>query len=307
MRIVFAGTPDFAVPSLKALLASEHRVIAVYTQPDRPAGRGQKLTSCPVKEVALSHRLPVFQPATLRSEQAIEAFARLKPDLLVVAAYGLILPQALLAIPPLRAINVHASLLPRWRGAAPIQRAILAGDRKTGITIMQVVEQLDAGPMLLQQAIPILPGETAGELSYRLAELGAECLLRALSAIASGTLEPIPQDDSQATYAAKICKEEAHLNWSQPAWKLALAIRAFNPWPVAFTRFGETWLRIWRAEAIDRPVSDPPGTIVSARGTLEVATGEGCLRLLEVQLPGGRPMSAQAFLNAHPCQGMLLA
>lgn len=306
MRIVFAGTPAFAVPSLEALLASDHRVIAVYTQPDRPAGRGQKLKSCPVKQLALSHRIPVCQPATLRTAQAIEEFSRLEPDLLVVAAYGLILPKELLEIPPLGAINVHASLLPRWRGAAPIQRAILAGDQETGITIMQMVEKLDAGPMLLQKAISILPDETAGELHDRLARLGAQALLEVLPAIAAGTISPKSQDESQATYADKIRKEEAHLDWSQPAWRLAQATRAFNPWPVAFTRYGDSLLRIWRAEAVDRSVQDAPGTIVSAGKTLEVATGDGCLRLLEVQLPGGRPMAAQAFLNAHPCQGVRL-
>lgn len=307
MRIVFAGTSAFGVPSLRALLASAHQVVAVYTQPDRPAGRAHRLKPSPVKQLALSHGIQVFQPTTLRSAQALEEFARLRPDLLVVAAYGLILPQELLEIPALGAINVHASLLPRWRGAAPIQRAILAGDRETGITIIQVVERLDAGPMLLQQAIPILPGETAGELHDRLAELGARCLLEVLPAIAAGTLEPRAQDESQATYAAKLYKAEAHLDWSQPAWQLALAVRAFHPWPVAFARFGDSVLKIWRAEALEQPVQDPPGTIICARKTLEVATGDGSLRLLEVQLPGGRPMAAQAFLNAHPCQGMRLA
>jgi methionyl-tRNA formyltransferase len=306
MRIVFAGTPAFAVPSLEALLASDYQVVAVYTQPDRPAGRGQRLKPCPIKEVALSHGLYVLQPTTLRTEQAIEEFSRLKPDLLVVVAYGLILPKSLLEIPPLGAINVHASLLPRWRGAAPIQRAILAGDRETGVTIMQMVEQLDAGPMLLQRSVPILPDETAGDLADRLARLGAEALLEALAAIDAGTLEPKPQDESQVTYAGKIAKEEARIDWSQPAWQLERMVRAFNPWPVAFTHFGDTLLRIWCAEAVDRPSQAAPGTIVSAKKNLEVATGDGCLRLLKVQLAGGRPMAAKDFLNANPCQGVRL-
>lgn len=306
MRIVFAGTPAFAVPSFKALLAADYEVVAVYTQPDRPAGRGQRLKPSPIKELALSYGLRVLQPLTLRTETALEEFSCLQPDLLVVAAYGLIVPKDFLQTPPLGAINVHASLLPRWRGAAPIQRAILAGDEETGVTIMQMVEKLDAGPILLQKVSPILPNETAGELHDRLAQLGSEVLLEALAAIAAGTIEPRLQEESLATYAAKLSREEARLDWMQPAWKLARAVRAFNPWPVAFTYFGDSMLKIWRAEAIERSVAEVPGTIISAKKTLEVATGEGCLRLLEVQLPGGRPITAQAFLNAHPCQGVRL-
>jgi len=306
MRIVFAGTPQFAMPSLEALLAGDHSVVAVYTQPDRPAGRGRRLQASPVKRLALEHRIPVMQPQTLRSEAEIDAFARLRPDLLVVAAYGLILPAGILSIPTVGAINVHASLLPRWRGAAPIQRAILAGDEETGVTIMEVVEALDAGPMLLKKAIPIDPHETAGELHDRLAALGAEALCEALSQLETGKAQAIPQDESEVTYAVKITKEEAGIDWSLPAQTLARAVRAFNPWPVAFTRFDEQVLRIWRAEAIPARSEDIPGTIVEARRNLEVATGEGRLRLLEVQLPGGRRQPAQAFLNAHPCLGCRL-
>ncbi len=306
MRIVFAGTPQFAVPSLEALLAGDHSVVAVYTQPDRPAGRGRRLQASPVKRLALEHRIPVMQPQTLRSEAEIDAFARLRPDLLVVAAYGLILPAGILSIPTVGAINVHASLLPRWRGAAPIQRAILAGDEETGVTIMEVVEALDAGPMLLKKAIPIDPHETAGELHDRLAALGAEALCEALSQLETGKAQAIPQDESEVTYAVKITKEEAGIDWSLPAQTLARAVRAFNPWPVAFTHFDEQVLRIWRAEAIPARSEDIPGTIVEARRNLEVATGEGRLRLLEVQLPGGRRQPAQAFLNAHPCLGCRL-
>jgi len=306
MRIVFAGTPQFAVPSLEALLAGDHSVVAVYTQPDRPAGRGRRLQASPVKRLALEHRIPVMQPQTLRSEAEIDAFARLRPDLLVVAAYGLILPAGILSIPTVGAINVHASLLPRWRGAAPIQRAILAGDEETGVTIMEVVEALDAGPMLLKKAIPIDPHETAGALHDRLAALGAEALCEALSQLETGKAQAIPQDESEVTYAAKITKEEAGIDWSLPAQTLARVVRAFNPWPVAFTRFDEQVLRIWRAEAIPARSEDIPGTIVEAKRNLEVATGEGRLRLLEVQLPGGRRQPAQAFLNAHPCLGCRL-
>jgi len=306
MRIVFAGTPQFAVPSLEALLAWGQPVVAVYTQPDRPAGRGRKLTASPVKRVALAHRIPVMQPATLRSEEALETFARLKPDLLVVAAYGLILPGELLSIPALGAINVHASLLPRWRGAAPIQRAILAGDEETGVTIMKVVEQLDAGPMLLKKRIPIGPAETAGELHDRLAVLGGEALAEALAKITQGKLTAEPQDENAVTYAAKITRKEALIDWSRPALELERMVRAFNPWPVAYTHFGDVVLKVWRAQRVDLPGEEQPGTIVLAKKRLEVATGEGRLRLLEVQLPGGRHLSSEDFLNAHPCLGMRL-
>ncbi len=306
MRIVFAGTPWFAVPSLEALLATEHTVVAVYTQPDRPAGRGRRLQESPVKTLALKHRIPVMQPQTLRNEEAVASFAHFQPDLLVVAAYGLILPPEILSIPTLDAINVHASLLPRWRGAAPIQRAILAGDQNTGITIMRVVEALDAGPMLLKRAIAIHPTETAGELHDRLARLGAETLTEVLAMLEAGTIIPVPQDESEVTYATKITKEEAHLDWSLPAAELARRVRAFNPWPVAFAHFEDQVLRIWRAEVVDRSSEEVPGTIIQAKKHLEVATGEGGLRLLEVQLPGGRRQHAHAFLNAHSCLGLRL-
>ncbi len=306
MRIVFAGTPQFAVPSLEALLASGHEVVAVYTQPDRPAGRGRRLQASPVKQLAQARRIPVHQPPSLKDPEAVEAFVRLRPDLLVVAAYGLILPGEVLETPSLGAINVHASLLPRWRGAAPIQRAILAGDPETGITIMQMIERLDAGPMLLRKATPIGPRETAGELHDRLARLGGMALTEILPRIAAGTVSPEPQDESRATYAPKITKAEARLDWRRPAWELERAVRAFDPWPVAHCGFGERTLRIWRAEVVDADPGAEPGTVVQARRSLEVACGQGRLRLLEVQLPGGRRMPASAFVNAHSCLGLRL-
>ncbi|HHJ39377.1 MAG: methionyl-tRNA formyltransferase [Methylothermaceae bacteria B42] len=303
MRIIFAGTPEFAVPSLEALLASGHQVIAVYTQPDRPAGRGQKLHPSPVKKLALAHHLPVIQPKTLRNEEAIEQFIRFSPDLLVVAAYGLILPSEILDAPTLGAINVHASLLPRWRGAAPIQRAILAGDMETGITIMQVVPELDAGPMLIKKSIPITSEDTAGDLHEKLAELGAQAVREVLPLLETESITPRPQDESQVTYADKIRKEEAHLDWSLPAQQLARCVRAFNPWPVAFTYWQDKRLRIWCAEVLDQESPAEPGTVIRAKKQLQVATGEGVLRLLEVQLPGGKRISAEAFLSAHDCSG----
>lgn len=307
MKIVFAGTPHFAVPSLEALIASGQQVAAVYTQPDRPAGRGRKLQFSPVKRVALDHRIPVYQPHTLRNnEEELERLASLAPDLLVVAAYGLILPADLLQIPLLGAFNVHASLLPRWRGAAPIQRAILAGDRETGVTIMQVVEKLDAGPMLLKKSTAIGPRETAGELLERVAELGAQALLETLSLLASDSITPEPQDESQVSYAEKVRKEEARLDWTLPAVQLERQVRAFNPWPVAFTQWQGRVLRIWRAELAAESSSAEPGTVVNAKRQLEVATGSGLLRLLELQLPGAKRLSAQDFLNAQDLTGSRL-
>ena len=301
MRIVFAGTPEFAVPSLETLLASNHQVVAVYTQPDRPAGRGHKLHPSPVKTLALAHQVPVMQPKTLHSEEAIDQFIRFSPDLLVVAAYGLIIPPQILDAPGLGAINVHASLLPRWRGAAPIQRAILAGDKETGVTIMQVVPALDAGPMLLKKTIPIGSADTAGTLHEKLAKLGAQALAEVLPLLEAESISPMPQDESQVSYADKIRKEEAHLDWSLSAEQLERCVRAFNPWPVAYALWQDKVLRIWRAEVLDQDTTAEPGTVILAKKQLLVATGQGVLRLLEVQLPGGKRMMAEAFLNAHDC------
>ena len=306
LRIVFAGTPDFSVPPLKALLDSGHELLAVYTQPDRPAGRGRKLTPSPVKSVALEQGIPVHQPASLRDPAAVAGLAALEPDLMIVVAYGLLLPVEVLEIPRLGCINIHASILPRWRGAAPIQRAIEAGDSETGVSIMRMEEGLDTGPVYLVKRTPITAEDTGGSLHDRLAQLGAEALMEALPGIASGSLEPVPQDDSEATYASKLDKKEAAIDWRRSARQIERQVRAFNPWPVAHTRYENANLRIWEAHAIDGLAAEP-GTVMSAtRDGVDVATGEGLLRITRLQMPGKRAMEAADFINAHAIQGVVL-
>lgn len=306
MKIVFAGTPDFSLSTLQALLDTDHSVCAAYTQPDRPAGRGRKLTPSPIKLLAIRHNIPVYQPVSFK-RQEIEQLNDLNADVMVVVAYGLILPQAVLDSPRLGCVNVHASLLPRWRGAAPIQRALEAGDKVTGITIMQMEAGLDSGPVLHKLTCSISENETAGELHDRLSQLGAKALLEILPKIGSRVIEAIPQDGIDVSYAAKIEKAEAPIDWSKPAIDIARKIRAFNPGPVAQTRYNGQWLRIWNAVPSDEPSQLPFGTVISDnKKILSVATGDRLLNLLEVQMPGGKRMKIQAFLNAHEIDGDVL-
>lgn len=309
MKIVFAGTPEFAVPALRAVLDSNHAVIAVYTQPDRPAGRGRKLRASPVKQVALAEGIRVYQPGSLKGIETQQEFAALQPHLLVVVAYGLILPAAVLEIPRRGCINVHASLLPRWRGAAPIQRAIIAGDAESGVTLMQMDAGLDSGPILAAATCPINPADTAGILHDRLAQLGAELLAQHLDEILAGRLIPESQDESQVTYAAKLDKREAALDWTKAAAVLQRQVNAFNPWPVAQTMFQGQTLRIWRARtiALGDGTASPGCVIAHGKEGVDVACGEGALRLLEVQLPGGRRITGGDFANARSLSRLCFA
>ena len=304
LRVVFAGTPDFAASSLAAVLDSEHEVVAVYTQPDRPAGRGRKLTPSPVKQLAQEHGLPVVQPASLKDADDQAELAALNADVMVVVAYGLLLPQAVLDTPRLGCINVHASLLPRWRGAAPIQRAIEAGDSVSGVTIMQMDAGLDTGAMLYEVRTPITSRTTGGDLHDRLAIQGANALVNVLDNLDNGSLEATPQPEEGVTYAAKLSKAEAELDFSQPAEQLARKIRAFNPWPVAWCTLGNDRLRLLMAsvEQGEQPPS-PPGTLLEhGDDHLRIACGEQGQEVLCVsraQLPGGKAMAVRDLLNAR--------
>lgn len=300
MRIVFAGTPEFAVSSLRAA-ARHHEVVAVYTQPDRPAGRGRGLAPSPVKLEAVARGIPVYQPESLKDEAAQQQLRDLQPDLMVVVAYGLILPKAVLAIPTHGCWNVHASLLPRWRGAAPIQRAIQAGDAKTGVCLMQMEAGLDTGPVLLHQELPIASTDTGGQLHDKLAELGAQVLSDGLGLLRAG-IKPIarPQPEQGVTYAHKLDKAEARLDWAQGSDVLARTVRAFNPWPIAEATLAGERVRIHGAVALEEAHGQAPGTVLAAsRDGIDIACGQGALRLRTLQREGGKAITAADYLNAR--------
>ncbi len=298
LTIIFAGTPDFAASALQACIKSKHNVCAVFTQPDRPAGRGRKIKHGPVKQLALDADIPVFQPQRLESAQH-EQIKAMQADVMLVSAYGLLLPQEVLSIPKYGCINIHASLLPKWRGAAPIQRSIIAGDMKTGISIMQMEAGLDTGPILQQFDCEIRAIDTGSSLHDQLANLSANKIIEVLENIQAEKLKPQIQDDSQASYANKITKLEANIDWQQSAIEIERIIRAYNSWPVAYTYLGQQRLRIWQA-AVSNTVSDKqPGYILNGKQDIEVATGQGVLKLISIQLEGGKVISAQDFLNAH--------
>jgi methionyl-tRNA formyltransferase len=299
LRIIFAGTPDFAVPALAALIDAGHQIVLVLTQPDRPSGRGMKLKASPVKELAVQYQLEVFQPETLKDIAAQNRIQEVQADVMIVAAYGLIIPTNVLAMPRLGCYNIHASLLPRWRGAAPIQRSLLAGDQETGVTIMEVVPKLDAGAMVSKGVIPIGELDTAQTLHDGLANIGANLMLEAMNKLAlDGHLLSIPQDESLVTYAEKLQKSEAAIDWNQSAAQISKQVRAFNPFPVAQAILNGEICRIWMATA--KPGVGVAGQVVSAQDTIDVACGESVLSIEELQLPGGKRLKARDFLAGKP-------
>ncbi|AUU87978.1 methionyl-tRNA formyltransferase [Enterobacteriaceae bacterium ENNIH3] len=300
LRIIFAGTPDFAARHLDALLSSEHQIVGVFTQPDRPAGRGKKLMPSPVKVLAEEKGIPVFQPVSLRPRENQQLVADLQADVMVVVAYGLILPKAVLEMPRLGCLNVHGSLLPRWRGAAPIQRSLWAGDTETGVTIMQMDVGLDTGDMLYKLSCPITAEDTSATLYDKLAQLGPQGLLATLTQIATGTATPEIQDETQVTYAEKLSKEEALLDWSLPAEQLERCIRAFNPWPMSYFVIEDQPVKVWKASVINSQAKADPGTIIEAnKQGIQVATAEGILNLESLQPAGKKAMNAQDLLNSR--------
>lgn len=309
MKVIFAGTPEFSVAPLKALLDSNHDVIAVYTQPDRPAGRGRKLTASPVKQLALQHDIPVYQPISLRDAEAQTALAELNADIMIVVAYGLILPKAVLEMPQYGCLNIHASLLPRWRGAAPIQRAIEAGDAETGVTIMQMDVGLDTGDMLYKVSTPIAAEDNAQSLHDRLSQLGSKALMETLTQLQAGQLTPEKQDESRVTYAEKLNKAEAEIDWTQSGETVLRKIQAFNPWPMAFTRFQEQPLRVLQARIADDSAqneanSKPAGLVIDVdKNGILITTGTRPIWLTQVQPAGKKPMAAYDFAQSRQLLG----
>ena len=303
MKIIFAGTPEFAATILERLLQSQHDIVCVYTQPDKPAGRGRRLQQSAVKKLALQHQIPIEQPTTLKDDEALQTLTQYQCDVMVVAAYGLLLPSTVLNYPPLGCVNVHGSILPRWRGAAPIQRAIMAGDDTTGISIMSMEEGLDTGPTWLMETCPIHGTDTAQGLHDRLAQLGGDALIKALPFIEKGEL-PVPQDDTQATYAHKLTKQEGSIDWTRTALEIDRQVRALNPWPVSFTQYQGKILRIWSTTPGDSEtgaMNSKPGTIINIHNNgIDVATGVGFITLNTLQLPGAKPMGIKDILNGHP-------
>ncbi len=300
LRIVFAGTPEFAAQHLSHLITENFNIVGCYTQPDRPAGRGKKLQPSAVKSVALEHDIPVFQPQTFKVEEAQQELAALNADLMIVVAYGLILPKAVLDTPKLGCINVHGSILPKWRGAAPIQRAVLTGDAQTGVTIMQMDIGLDTGDMLLIETCDIESSDTSGSIYEKLQQLGPKALVTAVNKIANNDIIAIKQDDNEATYAHKLTKEEAIINWSDSAEQIERNIRGYQPWPVATTQLAENTIKIWQANVVNESTNTAPGTILSAdKNGIAIATGNGVLNIMQLQPPGKKPMSASDFVNGR--------
>ncbi len=301
MRIVFMGTPEFAVPSLAVLLTSEHSVVGVVTQPDRPKGRGHELAASPIKQLAVQHKIPILQPLKMKDPAFLDALSAWKPDLIAVTAFGRILPKVILDLPPRGCVNVHASLLPKYRGAGPIQWALIRGERETGITTMLMDEGMDTGAILLQERAAITPDDTSGTLSSKLADIGGRLLIDTLARIQNGTVTPQPQDQSQATMAPLLKKEDGLLDWTLPALDLANRVRGLSPWPGAYTYLGEDRWVVWKASVLDRLVVRVlPGTIVDAtKEGLVVATGDGVLRIMEFQPANSRRMSVAQYLTGH--------
>lgn len=307
LKIIYAGTPEFALPALQALLQSRHRVVAVYTQPDRPAGRGRKLQASPVKSCALEHAVPVFQPENFKSAADIDSLAELQADLMIVAAYGLLLPPAVLTAPRLGCVNIHASLLPRWRGASPIQQAILAGDSHSGVTLMKMEQGLDSGDMIASRSVEIDERWSAGELHDRLAPLGAELLMSNLDDIEERLQTARPQDEAQVTYAPRLVKQQAQVDWQKPLAQLLREVRAFSPWPVSYSAIDGDNLRLWRAQAGARTAGGEAGVVLGHDNkAVYVQCGDGVMQITELQFAGRKRCSAAEALNARDLSGCRL-